>query len=42
MPDRTMDDLIDGVVITLTDISVAKHLEAKLRASAAPTRGPGD
>lgn len=42
MPYRTMDNVIDGVVITLTDISVAKHLEAQLRASAAPPRDPGD
>jgi two-component system CheB/CheR fusion protein len=31
MPYRTMDDRIDGVVITFTDITVAKTLEAKLR-----------
>lgn len=31
MPYRTMDDRIDGVVITFTDITVAKALEAKLR-----------
>lgn len=42
MPYRTMDNVIDGVVITLTDISVAKHLEAQLRASAAPPRGTSD
>ncbi len=32
MPYRTMDDRIDGVVITFNDITVAKKLEAKLRA----------
>ena len=31
MPYRTMDDKIDGVVITFTDITVAKQLEARLR-----------
>jgi len=31
MPYRTHDDRIDGVVITLADITVAKTLEAKLR-----------
>jgi len=31
MPYRTMDDRIDGVVITFTDITSAKTLEAKLR-----------
>jgi hypothetical protein len=33
MPYRTLDDRIDGVVITFADITVAKTLEAKLRAS---------
>ena len=32
MPYRTVDDRIDGVVITFVDISVAKTLESKLRA----------
>ena len=32
MPYRTIDDRIDGAVITFTDITVAKTLEAKLRA----------
>jgi two-component system CheB/CheR fusion protein len=32
MPYRTLDDRIDGVVITFTDITVAKTLEAQLRA----------
>lgn len=31
MPYRTLDDRIDGVVITFADITVAKALEAKLR-----------
>jgi len=31
MPYRTLDDRIDGVVITFLDISVAKTLEGKLR-----------
>jgi len=31
MPYRTLDDRIDGVVITFTDITVAKTLEAQLR-----------
>ncbi|HXT41695.1 MAG TPA: PAS domain-containing protein, partial [Candidatus Angelobacter sp.] len=33
MPYRTMDDRIDGVVITFMDITTAKKLEAELRAS---------
>ncbi len=32
MPYRTMDNVIDGVVITFNDISAAKRLEAELRA----------
>ena len=32
MPSRTLDDRIDGVVITFADITVAKNLEAQLRA----------
>lgn len=31
MPYRTMDDRIEGVVITFADITVAKNLEARLR-----------
>jgi two-component system CheB/CheR fusion protein len=31
MPYRTMDDRIDGVVITFFDITAAKSLEARLR-----------
>lgn len=33
LPYRTLDDVIDGVVITFTDISAAKRLEADLRQS---------
>jgi PAS domain S-box-containing protein len=33
MPYRTLDNRIDGVTITFTDITVAKTLEAKLRAA---------
>lgn len=36
MPYRTQDNRIDGVVITFTDISVAKSLEASLRESQQP------
>jgi two-component system CheB/CheR fusion protein len=32
MPYRTLDDRIDGVVMTFNDITVAKKLEAELRA----------
>jgi two-component system CheB/CheR fusion protein len=35
MPYRTLDDRIDGVVITFADITAAKALEAKLRAKQA-------
>ncbi|HLP77411.1 MAG TPA: chemotaxis protein CheB, partial [Candidatus Paceibacterota bacterium] len=35
MPYRTMDDRIEGVVITFSDITVSKMLEAKLRAKQA-------
>ncbi len=34
MPYRTMENVIDGVVITFNDIGVAKNLEAELRALA--------
>jgi len=33
MPYRTQENVIDGVVITFIDISVAKRLEAELRAA---------
>lgn len=39
MPYRTLDDRIDGVVITFADITVAKTLEAKLRAKQAELEG---
>jgi two-component system CheB/CheR fusion protein len=35
MPYRTLDDRIDGVVVTFADITTAKTLEAKLRAKQA-------
>jgi two-component system CheB/CheR fusion protein len=38
MPYRTQDNRIDGVVITFFDISVAKKLEAELRATEARLR----
>jgi hypothetical protein len=31
MPYRTLENMIDGVVMTFSDITVAKTLEAKLR-----------
>jgi two-component system CheB/CheR fusion protein len=40
MPYRTQDNRIDGVVITFTDISVAKRLEASL-AQGRSGRGEG-
>jgi len=40
MPYRTLDNVIDGVVITFIDISEAKRLEAELRA--ARTGSPGN
>lgn len=39
MPYRTVDNVIDGVVITLSDISIAKHLEAELRNALASRPG---
>ena len=38
MPYRTQDNRIDGVVITFSDITVAKKLEAELRATEARLR----
>jgi two-component system CheB/CheR fusion protein len=35
MPYRTLENMIDGVVITFADITVSKTLEAKLRATQA-------
>jgi two-component system CheB/CheR fusion protein len=40
MPYRTMDNVIDGVVITCTDIRRAKELEARLRDDAAVGKDP--
>lgn len=37
MPYRRLDNVIDGVVITLVDISATKKLEAALREQSAPT-----
>jgi len=39
MPYRTMEDVIAGVVITFSNITVAKELEAKLRAENAQLKG---
>jgi hypothetical protein len=33
MPYRTIDNVIDGAVLTFTDITIAKRLEARLRAA---------
>lgn len=41
MPYRTTDNVIEGVVITFIDISVAKRLEAELRAAVAGDVSPG-
>ncbi|MGE5432981.1 MAG: PAS domain-containing protein, partial [Syntrophomonadaceae bacterium] len=38
MPYRTMDDRIDGLVITFTDITKAKNLEAELNKTIAILR----
>lgn len=40
MPYRTLDNVIDGVVITFSDISRAKQLEAELRAIGQEGKGP--
>jgi two-component system CheB/CheR fusion protein len=40
MPYRTLDNRIDGVVITFVDITTAKTLEAKLREQAGPGEAP--
>ena len=37
MPYRTEENVIDGLVITFVDITVAKTLEARLRAAAKPS-----
>lgn len=39
LPYRTLANMIDGVVITFTDITVSKTLEAELRATEARLRG---
>jgi len=39
MPYRTMEDVIGGVVITFTDITAAKTLEAELREENAKLKG---
>ena len=39
MPYRTMDDRIDGVVITFTNMTVVKKLEAELRAQVGGAEG---
>ena len=41
MPYRTLANMIDGVVITFTDITVAKTLEARLRETLAKQEGRG-
>ena len=41
MPYRTMEDVIDGLVITFIDVSVAKRLEAELRKTNAGRSGTG-
>jgi pantothenate kinase-related protein Tda10 len=41
MPYRTLEDRIDGVVITFADITAARRLEAKLRARHASTAKRG-
>lgn len=38
MPYRTLENVIDGIVITCNDISRAKQLEAELRASGRPLK----
>ncbi|MDP2886583.1 MAG: chemotaxis protein CheB [Ignavibacteria bacterium] len=38
LPYRTLDNMIDGVVITFIDITVSKKLEAELRATEARSR----
>ena len=41
MPYRTVDNVIDGLVLTFVDISLAKTLEAQLRAAARPSKAAG-
>jgi two-component system CheB/CheR fusion protein len=40
MPYRTLENMIDGVVITFTDITIAKALERKLRETLALYQAP--
>jgi two-component system CheB/CheR fusion protein len=40
MPYRTLENVIDGVVITFTDITISRSLEAKLRESLAIYQAP--
>jgi chemotaxis methyl-accepting protein methylase len=42
MPYRTLENMIDGVVITLTDITTAKTLETRLRETLAKQEGEED
>jgi two-component system CheB/CheR fusion protein len=42
MPYRTLSNMIDGVVITFTDITIAKTLEARLRETLAKQEGVED
>jgi two-component system CheB/CheR fusion protein len=42
MPYRTLANMIDGAVITFTDITVAKTLEARLRETLAKQGGEED
>jgi two-component system CheB/CheR fusion protein len=41
MPYRTLDNRIDGVVITFLDITAAKTLEASLRGTGAGAEAGG-
>lgn len=40
MPYSTQDNVIDGTVITFTDITAIKQLEARLRVREVPTAPP--
>ena len=42
MPYRTLDNKIDGVVMTFSDITAIKKLEAELRAAATRLRPKGE
>lgn len=42
LPYRTVDNRIDGVVMTFVDITKTKVLEAELRRAAGATAGPGE